>query len=190
MLASKWAVWSIISHAECSSIAKKSQAFRKTRTAHAIASAGRPAGRVSANSRACWGLWMIFMDPLEHTRLRKASQQRICARGDRRVASASPEGRLSIECWKPLKHGFRSRYSSREFANAMPGAHYFGIARRPAGNERHVRKIGRGPSRCFEAVQIATVEQARAVAQDALIRANQFFSERPWRHGDAIKGTT
>src|ERR1700733_12829227 len=66
----KWAVWSIFSHAECASIAKDPRLSAK-RAPQMLLSL--PISRQSefAELARMFGLWMIFMDPPEHTRLRK-----------------------------------------------------------------------------------------------------------------------
>ncbi|MGB2604853.1 MAG: hypothetical protein WBC78_14745, partial [Candidatus Sulfotelmatobacter sp.] len=66
----KWAVWSIFSHAECSSIAKDPRLSAK-RAKQMVLSL--PLSRQAEFSELArmFGLWLIFMDPPEHTRLRK-----------------------------------------------------------------------------------------------------------------------
>src|SRR5579863_8302876 len=67
---SKWGVWSIVSHAECSSIAKDPRLSAK-RAQQMLLSL--PLSRQSEFGELArmLGLWLIFMDPPEHTRLRK-----------------------------------------------------------------------------------------------------------------------
>src|SRR5579863_9969441 len=66
----KWSVWSIVSHAECSSIAKDPRLSAK-RAKQMLLSL--PLSRQAEFSQLAHylSLWLIFMDPPEHTRLRK-----------------------------------------------------------------------------------------------------------------------
>lgn len=65
-----WAVWAVFSHAECQSVAKDARlsASRTDRWLFTLPKASRD--EFSELTRML-GLWMIFMDPPEHTRLRK-----------------------------------------------------------------------------------------------------------------------
>lgn len=67
---SKWPVWSVFGHAECSSIAKDPRCSAK-RAQQLLLSL--PPSRQSEFSELArmFSLWLIFMDPPEHTRLRK-----------------------------------------------------------------------------------------------------------------------
>src|SRR5580704_15214989 len=71
-VASKWAVWSIFSHAECSSIAKDPRLSAKRAKQMLLP---LPFSRQSEFSELArmLSLWLIFMDPPEHTRLRKSN---------------------------------------------------------------------------------------------------------------------
>ena len=67
---SKWAVWSVFSHAECSSIAKDPRCSAKRAQQLLLP---LPLSRQAEFSELArmFSLWLIFMDPPEHTRLRK-----------------------------------------------------------------------------------------------------------------------
>jgi cytochrome P450 len=166
---SKWAVWSIISHAECSSIAKDPRLSAK-RAQHMLLLL--PVDRQAEFSELArmLGLWMIFMDPPEHTRLRKLL--------NKGFAPAAIEGlRPQIEAvvdrmLKPLKHGSEVELM-REFANAMPVR----IISELLGVPQEMSETFMNCSRAiavFRGSPDRTVEQARA-AQDALIELTNFF---------------
>jgi cytochrome P450 len=67
---SKWPVWSVFGHAECSSIAKDPRCSAKR--AQQLLLALPPSRQAEFSELArMFSLWLIFMDPPEHTRLRK-----------------------------------------------------------------------------------------------------------------------
>ena len=74
----KWAVWSIFSHAECSSIAKDPRLSAR-RAQQMLLSLPLSRQAEFGELARMLSLWLIFMDPPEHTRLRKTSQQGIFA---------------------------------------------------------------------------------------------------------------
>ena len=67
---SKWPVWSIVSHAECSSIAKDTRLSAKRAKQMLLPLPISRQAEFSELARML-SLWLIFMDPPEHTRLRK-----------------------------------------------------------------------------------------------------------------------
>jgi hypothetical protein len=166
---SKWAVWSIISHAECSSIAKDPRLSAK-RAQHMLLLL--PVDRQAEFSELArmLGLWMIFMDPPEHTRLRKLLNKGFAPaaiEGLRPQIEAVVDGML-----KPLKHGSEVELM-REFANAMPVR----IISELLGVPQEMSETFMNCSRAiavFRGSPDRTVEQARA-AQDALIELTNFF---------------
>jgi cytochrome P450 len=63
-------VWAVVGHAECSAVAKDPRCSAKR--AHKLLAPLPVERRAEFNELAhMFGLWMIFMDPPEHTRLRK-----------------------------------------------------------------------------------------------------------------------
>ena len=66
----KWGVWSVFSHAECSSIAKDPRLSAKRAQQMLLPLPLSRQAEFSELARML-GLWLIFMDPPEHTRLRK-----------------------------------------------------------------------------------------------------------------------
>src|SRR5579864_3398641 len=67
---SKWPVWSIFGHAECSSIAKDPRLSAKRAQQMLLPLPLSKQSEFSELARM-FSMWLIFMDPPEHTRLRK-----------------------------------------------------------------------------------------------------------------------
>jgi cytochrome P450 len=165
----QWAVWSIFSHAECSSIAKDPRLSAKRAQQMILLLPIERQAEFSELARML-GLWMIFMDPPEHTRLRKLL--------NKGFSPAAIEGlRPQIETivdrmLNPLKHGTEVELM-REFANAMPVR----IISEMLGIPQEMHETFVNWSRAiavFRGSPDRTVEQARA-AQDALIALTDFF---------------
>ena len=166
---SKWAVWSIFSHAECSSIAKDPRLSAKRAKQMLLP---LPLSRQSEFSELArmLGLWLIFMDPPEHTRLRKLL--------NKGFSSAAVEGlRPQVEAivdqmLKRFQHGSEVELM-REFANPMPVR----IILEMLGIAQELRDTFVDWSRAiavFRGNPNRTVEEASA-AQDALIELTEFF---------------
>src|SRR5580698_1262332 len=66
----KWAVWAVFSHAECSAMAKDPRLSAKRAKQQLLTLPPSTHGEFKELERIL-SLWMIFMDPPEHTRLRK-----------------------------------------------------------------------------------------------------------------------
>ena len=166
---SKWAVWSIFSHAECSSVAKDPRLSAKRAQQMLLP---LPLSRQSEFSELArmLGLWLIFMDPPEHTRLRKLLNKGFSAAA---VEGLRPQAEAIVDqMLKPLQHGSEVELMS-EFANPMPVriiSELLGVPQALHGtfvNASRAIAVFRGnPNR--------TVEEARA-AQDALIELTEFF---------------
>ncbi|MGB9363989.1 MAG: cytochrome P450, partial [Candidatus Sulfotelmatobacter sp.] len=115
-------------------------------------------------------LWLIFMDPPEHTRLRKLLNKGFSAAA---VEGLRPQAEAIVDqMLKPLQHGSEVELMS-EFANPMPVriiSELLGVPQALHGtfvNASRAIAVFRGnPNR--------TVEEARA-AQDALIELTEFF---------------
>jgi cytochrome P450 len=165
----KWAVWSIFSHAECSSIAKDPRLSAKRAQQMLVL---LPIGSQSEFSELArmLGLWLIFMDPPEHTRLRKLLNKGfspVAVEGLRPKVEAIVDRML-----KPLKPGSEVELM-REFANPMPVR----IISEMLGVPQEMHDTLVNWSRAiavFRGSPDRTVEQARA-AQDALIELTDFF---------------
>jgi cytochrome P450 len=166
---SKWAVWSIFSHAECSSVAKDPRLSAKRAKQMLLP---LPLSRQSEFSELArmLSLWLIFMDPPEHTRLRKLLNKGFSAAA---VEGLRPQAEAIVDqMLKPLQHGSEVELMS-EFANPMPVriiSELLGVPQALHGtfvNASRAIAVFRGnPNR--------TVEEARA-AQDALIELTEFF---------------
>jgi hypothetical protein len=166
---SKWPVWSIVSHAECSSIAKDTRLSAK-RAQQMLLSL--PLSRQSefAELARMLGLWLIFMDPPEHTRLRKLLNKGFSAAA---VEGLRPqiEG-IVDQMLKPIQHGSEVDLM-RDFANPMPVR----IILEMLGIPQELRDTFVDWSRAiavFRGNPNRTVEETRA-AQDALIELTEFF---------------
>src|SRR5580700_9563346 len=166
---SKWAVWSIVSHAECASIAKDPRLSAKRAQQMLLPLPLSRQAEFSELARML-GLWLIFMDAPEHTRLRKLL--------NKGFSSAAIEGlRPQVEAivdrmLKQLQPGSEVELL-REFANPMPVR----IISEMLGVPEEMHDTFVNWSRAiavFRGTPDRTVEQARA-AQDALIELTDFF---------------
>jgi cytochrome P450 len=165
----KWAVWSIFSHAECSSIAKDPRLSAK-RAKQMLLSL--PLSRQSEFSELArmLGLWLIFMDPPEHTRLRKLLNKGFSPAA---VEGLRPQVEAIVDqMLTPLRHGSEVDLM-REIANPMPVR----IILEMLGISQELRDTFVNWSRAiavFRGNPNRTVEEARA-AQDALVELTEFF---------------
>jgi cytochrome P450 len=168
-VANKWAVWSIFSHAECSSVAKDPRLSAKRAKQMLLP---LPLSRQSEFSELTrmLSLWLIFMDPPEHTRLRKLLNKGFSAAA---VEGLRPQAEAIVDqMLKPLQHGSEVDLM-HQFANPMPVriiSELLGVPQALHGTfvnaSRAIAAFRGNPNR--------TVEEARA-AQDALIELTEFF---------------
>jgi cytochrome P450 len=167
----KWAVWSVFSHAECSSIAKDPRLSAKRAQQMLLP---LPFSRQSEFSELArmLGLWLIFMDPPEHTRLRKLLNKGFSPAA---IEGLRPQVEAIVDrMLTPLKHGAEVELM-REFANPMPVR----IILEMLGIPQELHDTFVDWSRAiavFRGNPNRTVEQAHA-AQDALIALTEFFRE-------------
>jgi hypothetical protein len=116
------------------------------------------------------GLWLIFMDPPEHTRLRKLLNKGFSAAA---VEGLRPQVEAIVhQMLKPLQRGSEVELM-RDFANPMPVR----IILEMLGIPQELRDTFVDWSRAiavFRGNPNRTVEEARA-AQDALIELTEFF---------------
>jgi cytochrome P450 len=165
----KWAVWSVFSHSECSSIAKDPRLSAKRAQQMLLP---LPLSRQSEFSELArmLGLWLIFMDPPEHTRLRKLLNKGFSAAA---VEGLRPQVEVIVDrMLKPLQRGSEVELM-REFANPMPVR----IILEMLGIPQELRDTFVDWSRAiavFRGNPNRTVEEAQA-AQDALIALTEFF---------------
>ncbi len=165
----KWALWSIVSHAECSSAAKDPRLSAK-RSQQMILSLPLSSQSEFRELARMLGLWLIFMDPPEHTRLRKLLNKGFSPAA---IEGLRPQVEAIVdEMLKPLQHGDEIDLM-REFANPMPVR----IILEMLGIPHQLRDTFVNWSRAiavFRGSPDRTVEQARD-AQDALIALTDFF---------------
>jgi cytochrome P450 len=166
---SKWPVWSIVSHAECSSIAKDPRLSAK-RAQQMLLSLPLSRQAEFAELARMLGLWLIFMDPPEHTRLRKLLNKGFSASA---VEGLRPQVEAIVEqMLKALQHGSEVDLM-RDFANPMPVR----IILEVLGIPQELRETFVDWSRAiavFRGNPNRTVEETRA-AQDALVELTEFF---------------
>jgi cytochrome P450 len=166
---SRWAVWSIFSHAECSSIAKDPRLSAKRAQQMLLPLPLSRQAEFSELARML-SLWLIVMDPPEHTRLRKLLNKGFSAAA---VEGLRPQVEDIVDrMLKPLKPGSEVELMS-EFANPMPVSiisELLGVPEALHGTfvdwSRAIAVFRGSPDR--------TVEQAKA-AQDALVELTEFF---------------
>src|ERR1017187_240278 len=166
---SKWAVWSIFSHAECSSIAKDARLSAKRAKQMLLPLPLSRQAEFSELARML-GLWLIFMDPPEHTRLRKLLNKGFSAAA---VEGLRPQVEAIVDqMLRPLQQGSEVELM-REFANPMPVR----IILEMLGVPHELQDTFVDWSRAiavFRGNPNRTVEEAQA-AQDALIALTEFF---------------
>jgi hypothetical protein len=165
----KWAVWSIFSYAECSSIAKDPRLSAK-RAQQMLLSLPISRQAEFKELARMLGLWLIFMDPPEHTRLRKLLNKGFSPAA---IEGLRPQVEAIVD--RMLKPFARASEIDlmREFANPMPVR----IILEMLGIPQELRDTFVEWSRAiavFRGSPERSVEQARA-AQDALIELTDFF---------------
>src|SRR5450755_3666468 len=165
----KWAVWSIFSHAECSSIAKDPRLSAKRAQQMLLPLPFSRQAEFSELARML-GLWLIFMDPPEHTRLRKLLNKGFSPAA---IEGLRPQVEAIVDrMLKPLQHGSEVELM-REFANPMPVR----IILEMLGIPQELQDTFVDWSRAiavFRGNPNRTVDEARA-AQDALVGLTEFF---------------
>ncbi len=113
---SKWAVWSVFSHAESSSVAKDPRLSAKRAQQMLLP---LPLSRQAEFRELArmFGLWLIFMDPPEHTRLRKLLNKGFSQPA---IEGLRPQVEAIVyRMLKPLEQGSEIDLM-RLFANPMP----------------------------------------------------------------------
>lgn len=165
----KWAVWSIFSHAECAAIAKDPRCSAK-RAQHLLLTL--PVGSQSEFTELArmFSLWMIFMDPPEHTRLRKLLNKGFSQPA---VEALRPQIEAIVDrMLEPLQRGTEIDLL-QVFANPMPVR----VISEMLGVPQELHETFVNCSRAiavFRGSPDRTVEHARA-AQAALVELTAFF---------------
>jgi len=166
---SKWAVWSVFSHAECSVVAKDPRLSAKRAQQMLLPLPLSRQAEFSELARML-GLWLIFMDPPEHTRLRKLLNKGFSPAA---IEGLRPQVEAIVDrMLQPLRHGAEVELM-REFANPMPVR----IISEMLGIPQELHDTFVDWSRAiavFRGSPNRTVEQASA-AQDALFGLTDFF---------------
>ena len=166
---SKWAVWAIFSHADCSAIAKDPRLSAKRAQQMLLPLPFSSHAEFSELARML-GLWLIFMDPPEHTRLRKLMNKGFSPAA---IEGLRPQVEAIVDqMLGSLRHGSEIDLM-REFANPMPVR----IISAMLGVPQELHETFVNWSRAiavFRGSPDRTVEQARA-AQDALVQMTDFF---------------
>ncbi|MGA9509295.1 MAG: cytochrome P450 [Candidatus Sulfotelmatobacter sp.] len=168
---SKWAVWSVFSHAECSSAAKDPRLSAKRAQQMLLPLPLSRQAEFSELARML-GLWLIFMDPPEHTRLRKLLNKGFSPAA---IEALRPQVETIVDrMLKSLQQNSEVELM-REFANPMPVR----IISEMLGVPQELHDTFVNWSRAiavFRGSPNRTVEQAEA-AQDALIALTDFFRQ-------------
>lgn len=165
----KWAVWSIFSHAECSAIGKDPRCSAKRAQQMLLP---LPLSRQSEFSELArmLSLWLIFMDPPEHTRLRKLLNKGFSPSV---VDQLRPQVEAIVDrMLSPLQRASEVELM-HQFANPLPVR----IILEMLGIPQELHDTFVDWSRAiavFRGSPDRTVEHARA-AQDALIALTDFF---------------
>ncbi len=168
---SKWAVWSVFSHVECSAIAKDPRCSAKRAQQMLLPLPLSRQAEFTELARML-GLWLIFMDPPEHTRLRKLLNKGFSAAA---IEALRPQVETIVDrMLKPLQRGAEVELM-REFANPMPVSIIAEMLGVPQAQQERFAHWSRAIA-LFRGSPNRTVEQAHA-AQDALIELTAFFKE-------------
>ena len=168
-VAGKWAVWSIFSHGECALIAKDSRLSAKRAQQMLLPLPLSRQGEFSELARML-SLWLIFMDPPEHTRLRKLLNKGFSPVA---VEALRPQVQAIVDqMLSALRPGSQVELMN-EFANPIPVQ----IILEMLGIPQELRDTFADWSHAIAAFRgnpNRTAEEAKA-AQDALIGLTDFF---------------
>src|ERR1700693_2244068 len=112
----KWAVWSVFGHAECSLVAKDPRCSAKRAQQMLLPLPLSRQAEFSELARML-SLWLIFMDPPEHSRLRKLLNKGFAPAA---IEALRPQVEAIVDrMLKPLRRGAEVDVM-REFANPVP----------------------------------------------------------------------
>ena len=167
----KWAVWAVFSHAECSAMAKDPRLSAKRAKQQLLTLPPSTHGEFKELERIL-SLWMIFMDPPEHTRLRKLL--------NKGFSPAALDGlRPQVDS---VVNEMLSRHKPgdeidllKEFANPMPVRIITEMLGIPYEMQDQFVSWSRAIAG-FRGNAERTVEQAR-IAQTAMLELRQYFVE-------------
>ena len=166
---SKWPVWSVFGHAECSALAKDSRCSAKRAQQLLLALPLSRQGEFSELARM-FSLWLIFMDPPEHTRLRKLLNKGFSPAA---IEALRPQVEtLVTRMLEPLKPGMEVDLLS-EFAYPMPVSVISEMMGVPEALHGSFAEWSRAIA-VFRGSPNRTVEHAKA-AQDAMLHFTDYF---------------
>lgn len=165
----KWAVWAVFRHAECAAIAKDQRLSAKRANQMLLS---LPISRQAEFKELAryFSLWLIFMDPPEHTRLRKLLNKGLSAAA---VESLRPQAQAIVDrVLDSLEPKSEVDLMSR-FAHRIPVQIISGLLNVPeASCESFVNASD--AIAAFRGNPNRTVEDAQA-AQKALLELTEFF---------------
>lgn len=165
----KWAVWAVFRHSECSAIAKDQRLSAKRANQLLLS---LPISRQAEFKELAryFSLWMIFMDPPEHTRLRKLLNKGLSPAA---VENLRPQAEAIVaRMLDRLKPGSEVELMS-EFAHRIPVQIISGLLGVPDALYDTFVKASDAIA-TFRGNPGRSVEDARA-AQDALVELTAFF---------------
>jgi len=166
---SKWAVWSVIGHAECSSIAKDPRLSAKRAQQMLLPLPISRQAEFSELARML-SLWLIFMDAPEHTRLRKLLNKGFSPAA---IDGLRPQVETIVDqMLSPLKSGDEIDLMT-VFANPFPVRIILEMLGIPQDLNEKFADWSRAIAE-FRGTPDRNVEHARA-AQDALIGLTDYF---------------
>ena len=166
-----WAVWAIFSHADCAAIAKdprlsakRAERFLVTLPTSRRAEFAELARRLS--------LWMIFMDPPEHTRLRKLMNKGFSREA---IETLRPQVEAIVNrMLEPLRHASEAELMEK-FAYPMPVRVISEMLGVPETMQESFLRWSSAIA-LFNGSPDRTVEHARA-AQEAVLALTDFFRQ-------------
>lgn len=170
-VANKWAVWSIFSYAECSQMAKDPRLSAKRARQMLLPLPLSKQAEFSELARML-SLWLIFMDPPEHTRLRKLLNKGFSPAA---LEAMRPQVEKIVEQMLDAHKPGDEIDLLREFANPMPVRIILEMLGIPHTMNEEFAEWSRAIA-VFRGNPNRTVEEARA-AQDALGKLTEYFRE-------------
>jgi len=168
-VANKWAVWSIFSYAECSAMAKDPRLSAKRARQMLLPLPLSKQAEFSELARML-GQWLIFMDPPEHTRLRKLLNKGFSPGA---LETLRPQVEAIVKQMLDAYAPGREIDLLQEFANPMPVRIILEMLGIPHDMRHEFSEWSRAIA-VFRGNPNRTVEEARA-AQDALVQLTEYF---------------
>jgi cytochrome P450 len=168
---SKWPVWAVFGHAECSSIAKDPRLSAK-RAKQMLLSLPLSRQAEFRELERMLSLWLIFMDPPEHSRLRKLLNKGFAPAA---IEALRPQVEAIVDrMLMPLTPGMEIDLLGT-FANPMPVSVISEMMGVPEALHAKFADWSRAIA-LFRGSPNRTVEYAQG-AQDALIHLTEYFRE-------------